>query len=303
MGAVVWANYRGEVAALSAALIWAIASVVYTGVGRQLSPLMLNLVKGLMAIALLVGTLLLTGKLFPRVPASAVGWLLLSGAIGIGFGDTAYFAALNRIGPRRTLVLEALAPPLAAILALVFLQERLPLLAWLGIGLTVSGVTWVVLERSTNAQTPLVQPVQGIIYGLLAAIGQAAGAVMSRAALAGSEINPLWSTLVRLIAAVIVLLIWLAFQPSSWQQVKVLRAPRLLAIVAGTAFASTYLGIWLQQLALKYSPTGIAQALTSTSPLFVIPFAMIGLGEKVSLRAVLGVVVAIAGVWLLFARS
>lgn len=295
-------NYPGELAALSAALIWAVASVIYTGVGRQLSPLVLNLVKGLIAIVLLIATLLLTGNLFPTVNPRSLALLLFSGAVGIGFGDTAYFGALNCIGPRRTLVLESLSPPLAAVLALIFLQEQLPALGWLGIGLTVFGVTWVVLERSREAVTPTVLPLRGIVLGLLAAGGQAGGAVMSRAALVGTDINPLWSTFVRLVGGIVILLIWLSVQRQSIQVLRPLRSRRLFMVVAGTAFVSTYLGIWLQQLSLKYAPTGVAQSLSATSPLFVIPIAVIFAGDKVSLRAVLGVVVAIAGVWLLFHR-
>jgi drug/metabolite transporter (DMT)-like permease len=75
----------------------------------------------------------------------SVAFLSLSGAIGIGFGDTAYFASLNCVGARRALLLEALAPPLTALFAGVFLGEILPPSAWLGIALTVVGVAWVVL--------------------------------------------------------------------------------------------------------------------------------------------------------------
>lgn len=295
-------NYPGELAALSAAFIWAVASVIYTGVGRQLSPLVLNLVKGLIAIVLLIATLLLTGNLFPTVSFRSLILLLLSGAVGIGFGDTAYFAALNCIGPRRTLVLESLSPPLAAVLALIFLQEQLPPSGWVGIVLTIVGVTWVVLERSREAVTPSVLPFRGIVLGLLAAGGQAGGAVMSRAALVGTDINPLWSTFIRLVGGIIILLIWLGVQRQSIRVLKPLRSPRLFIIVAGTAFISTYLGIWLQQLSLKYAPAGVSQSLSATSPLFVIPIAVIFAGDKVSVRAVLGVLVAIAGVWLLFNR-
>ncbi len=295
-------DYPGELAALSAALIWAVASVIYTGVGRQLSPLVLNLVKGLMAIVLLIATLLLTGNLFPTVSPHSLILLLLSGVVGIGFGDTAYFGALNCMGPRRTLVLESLAPPLAAVLALIFLQEQLPSSGWVGIGLTVLGVTWVVLERSREATTPSVLPFRGIVLGLLAAGGQAGGAVMSRAALVGTDINPLWSTFIRLVGGIAILLIWIGLQRQSIQVLKPLRSRRLFIVVAGTAFMSTYLGIWLQQLSLKYAPAGVAQSLCATSPLFVIPIAVIFAGDKVSVRAVLGVLVAIAGVWLLFNR-
>ncbi|PZV15175.1 MAG: EamA family transporter [Leptolyngbya sp.] len=296
------ADFRGEVAALSAAFIWAAASIVYTGVGRQLSPLVLNLVKGLIAIALLLLTLLFFGKLLPSVSLVPVLLLLLSGMIGIGIGDTAYFVALNSLGARRALVLESLSPPLGAFLALVFLQEQLAPLAWLGIGLTIAGVTWVVLERSPHPNGTLIHPpLRGIVAGLVAAVGQAIGAVLSRAALAGTDIDPLWSTLIRLLAGILILLIWFSAQKHPIQKLAPLRSRRLWGIVIMAAFASTYLGIWLQQIALKYAPTGIAQSLSATSPLFVIPFA-IATGEKVSLRAVFGAAIALAGVWLLFVR-
>ena len=296
------ADFRGEVAALGAAFIWAAASIVYTGVGRQLSPLVLNLVKGLIAIALLFLTLLFLGKLLPSVSLVPVLLLLISGVIGIGIGDTAYFAALNSLGARRALVLESLSPPLGAFLALVFLQEQLAPLAWLGIGLTIAGVTWVVMERSPQPNGTLTHPpLRGIVAGLVAAAGQAIGAVLSRAALAGTDVDPLWSTLIRLLAGILMLLIWFSAQKHPIQKLAPLRSRRLWGIVIMAAFASTYLGIWLQQIALKYAPTGIAQSLSATSPLFVIPFA-IATGEKVSLRAVFGAAIALAGVWLLFVR-
>lgn len=295
------ADWRGELAALGAALIWAVASVIYMEMGRQLSPLLLNFLKGMVAIGLLILTLLLTGTLLPQVDPTAVSLLLLSGAIGIGIGDTAYFQALNCLGARRSLVLESLAPPIAALLAMMFLQEQLTLSAWCGIALTIVGVVWVVVERTPDLPPSALHPLQGISYGVLAALTQAVGAVLSRSALAESSISPLWSSFVRLAAGVLVLLIWLIVQRRSPQELKPLRSRRLLLALIGTAFASTFLAIWLQQTSLKYAPAGVAQALSATSPLFVIPIA-IGLGEKVSLRAILGVLIALAGIWLLFDR-
>lgn len=295
-------DFQGELAAIGAALIWAVASVIYTGLGRQLSPLTLNLAKGWIAIALLLLTLIPQGHLFPAVSSWQVLVLLLSGAVGIGLGDTVYFAALNRLGARHTLMIESLAPPLSAVLALIFLGEVLPLTAWFGVALTTAGVIWVILERLPEHRQAATQPMRGIVFAVLAALTQAGGAVLSRTALAGSDINPLWSTLVRLVGGILILLIWLAVQRQSVQALQPLRSPRLLMIVALTAFASTYMGIWLQQISLKYAETGIAQSLSATSPLFVIPLA-IALGEKVSLRSILGVLVALVGIWLLFNRG
>ncbi|MGG6264767.1 DMT family transporter [Leptolyngbya sp. AN03gr2] len=294
-------QYRGELAALTAAFIWACGSIVYTGVGRQISPLALNFTKGWVAIVLLCLTFLITGQSIPSIEFTPFLMLFLSGVIGIGFGDTAYFSALNCIGARRTLLFETLAPPMSAVLALIFLQERLALSAWIGIGLTIAGVIWVILERTSEQQGNF-RPLLGSLYGLLAAIGQAAGAVMSRSALVSTEIDSLWSTLIRLFGGTIVLFIWILLRNQPREMIKPLRDRRLLTIIAGTAFISTYLGIWLQQTSLKYATTGIAQALSSTSPLFVIPLSR-AIGDRVSMRSVIGVLISLLGVSLLFHRE
>jgi drug/metabolite transporter (DMT)-like permease len=291
-------QHRGEFAALGAALIWASASVVYTGVGRQLSPLVLNFTKGWIAIALILFTFFLTGQSMPNLSATTIGLLALSGIVGIGLGDTAYFHALNCIGARRTLLFETIAPCLSALLAWIFLQETLPVQAWFGILLTLGGIIWVVLERVPNPGAIQNAPLRGLVFSLLAALGQAGGAVLSRAALIGSEIDSLWSTLIRLLGGTVVLLIWsLIEQPK--EIIKSVQSQRLFFVIAGTAFISTYLGIWLQQTSLKFAPTGIAQALSSTSPLFVLPIVRL-MGDRISLRSLIGVMIALLGVTLLF---
>ena len=299
-------NFKGELAALGAAFLWAIASVVYGRLGRQIPPLELNFLKGIVAIALLILTLLYSGQLLPEINPTALTLLLLSGGLGIGVGDTAYFSAINYLGPRRTLILETLAPPLAALLALIFLQEKLSSASWCGILLTILGVAWVVTERLPNSTPNTTHlTVRGISWGMLAAVSQANGAVLSRAALAQSSISPLWSTLVRLGAGVLVLVLWLLLKgkqqkaPESVSTLKVLHSWKVLGAIALTSFFSTYLGIWLQQTSLKFAPVGISQTLTSTSPLFVLPLVIL-MGETVSSRAILGVLIALGGVGLLF---
>ncbi len=293
-------NFGGELAALGAAFLWALSAVIYTQLGQKIPPLALNLSKGVIAIAFIAITLMLQGNSWPTgMKPLSLGFLLLSGVLGIGLGDTFYFEALNHLGARRTLLLEALAPPLSALIALIFLQEALSTGAWLGIFLTVLGVSWVISERVPEMSDRTINPVRGVSFALFSALGQAVGAVLSRAALAQTAINPLWSTLLRLIGGTVILFLWIVSQPQSQIKLNIWQSKRLLGIIAITAFFSTYLGIWLQQTALKYTATGIAQSLLATSPLFVLPIA-IGMGESVSFRAFLGVLVALGGIGLLF---
>ncbi|MEM8809300.1 MAG: DMT family transporter [Cyanobacteria bacterium P01_G01_bin.38] len=291
--------FRGEFAALSAAALWALATLLFGRLGKRLSPLVLNLVKGSIAIAFILLTLALRQQLTASLPGSSVGLLLLSGVIGIGLGDTAYFATVNALGPRRALLLEMLTPPLSAMIALITLQETLSPLAWLGIGLTLAGIAWVITERVPTFRHWPSRWQRGLILGILAALGQSVGAVLSRAALADTAVDPLWSTLLRLAAGLVFMIGLLGVRPDLRSGLQPLRSPRLIGGVAIAAFFGTYLAIWLQQTALKFAPTGIAQSLLATSPIFVLPMALL-IGERVTLRAVLGALVALVGVCLLF---
>jgi len=292
-------DFKGELAALCAAFLWAVSSLVYGRLGQRIPPLELNLLKGMIAIALLVFTLFLSRDFLPAIPPTALSLLLLSGVIGIGLGDTAFFAALNCLGARRALLMETLAPPVTAILALIFLQEELSIRAWYGILLTILGVAWVVTERapSSSGSTHLLR---GIGFGMLAAIALASGAVLSRAVFATTNISALWAALLRLSGGVLILLPWLWLrQKQSRSQLETLRSIPVIGSIFFAAFAGTFLGIWLQQTAIKFTAAGIALTLTNTSPLFVLPLAVC-LGERVSLRASLGVVIALSGIAVLF---
>ncbi|MFP4337048.1 MAG: DMT family transporter [Halothece sp.] len=291
--------FKGELAALFAAFLWASSSVVYSRLGQQLSPLLLNFLKGAIALFLLAITLLVTSDGLPYLPRNSILILTISGVIGVGFGDTVFFSSLKYLGARRALLFETLAPPLAAIIALIFLQEALSVYAWLGIGLTLVGVATVISERTSNEDITRDELIVGSLLGLGGAIAQAVGAVLSRTAFTDFDINPLWSTTIRLAAGTL-FLIPLLYPLRQELQIPYLKwSWRLWGIIFVTAFASTYLAIWLQQISLKFTATGIAQTLSSTSPLFVLPIVAF-LKEPITLRAIGGVIIAILGIAVLF---
>ena len=143
----------GELASLSASGVWATASLIFSRLGKTISALALNWLKCVIALVLMVISLLiLEGTVWP---ASLGLWettiLAISGVVGLTLGDTAFFHALNRIGPRRTLLLGAMSPPMTAILAVPVLGEPLDAAMIVGMSLTMGGVVWVILERHPDA--------------------------------------------------------------------------------------------------------------------------------------------------------
>lgn len=289
-------NFMGEIAALGAAFVWALSSTIWQRVGQQIPAVVLNLLKGAIALVMLLATILILGKSLPAVNPNVLIMLLISGALGIGIGDTAFFIVLKYLGARRALLLETLSPPLTALFGLIFLQEKLSPIACIGILLTICGVAWVIAERTAETTLPSKHLWQGLGISLLGQTAHAAGAVLSRAAFAQIDIDPLWTAALRLSGGMAVMLCFLNSKNlGTFQQLK---APKILGAIILAAFLGTYLGIFLQQTSLKYAPAAIAQALSSTSPLFVLPLAVLA-GEKVSFRAFVGVVCAIGGIALL----
>ena len=294
------APFAGEIAALSAAFIWAVATFLYARTGNQAPALFLNLIKGSLAVLMLGLTILVLGDAVPTLTASQWMWLAGSGVVGISIGDSAYFSAIKRVGPSQTLLIESLAPPLTGVLALCFLEEAIGFWAWTGIFLTMSGILWVVTEHRPQGRPNL----PGIGFAALAALCQAGGMVMSRQVMVSSSITPLWAALVRLAAASLVL--WtvlpllkpeLILRRDSWRAIGTARNGWLLFTLA--VFLGTFLGIWLQQASLKLTSAAIAQTLISVSPLFALGLARLS-GHKVSRRSLVGALVTLAGVALFF---
>ena len=293
-------DFSGEVAALSAACLWSIASVVYSKLGLTIPPLQLNLIKGIIAIGFFIFTILITGELFPSIATLPMCLLLLSGVIGISLGDTLFFNTINSLGPRRTLLMQTLTSPMSAIFGLIFLQEKLNSLAWCGILVTLLGVAWVISERTADDRNVSTEEFkEGVVFGIFTSIAGAIAAVMARGAIGDTEISPLWAALLRLSAGTLILSVWSLSKQQTSFILSNLNNPRIIGGTIFAAFFGTYLGIWLQQTAIKFTSVGIASTLLQTSPIFVIPFA-IWMGEKVTVRAILGVFISIAGIALLF---
>jgi drug/metabolite transporter (DMT)-like permease len=292
-------DFKGEIAALSTAILWAIATVIYGKVGITIPPLILNTIKGILAIASIGITLIIWKGDTAALPLTPMLLLLTSGAIGIGLGDKAFFNTLKNLGARRTLLLETLAPPLTALLAAIFLNEQLRLQSWGGISLTVVGVAWVITERSPQAAIAAENLKTGVIWGMLAELAQATGAVLSRTALMNTAISPLWSSLLRISAGVAIAIVLILLQGRQGQFLKIQWSWRVVGLLMVAAFIGTHLAIWLQQTGLKYAPAGVAQTLASTSPLFALPLAAMQ-GDRITWRTFGGVCLAIAGIGLLF---
>ena len=285
----------GGVFALTSALMWAIAAILFMRLGDKVSPLGMNLGKGIVAIICLGILLLLTDT--SSVTNHTFLFLGISGLLGITFGDTFYFMALIRLGPRLVLILATLIPVATVFLAVLILQERPSFISWLGILLTLLGVTWVLWER-TPIRHQLNNWKTGIKYGVLSVLCCASGVIFSKMVIEST--SALKATFIRQLWGVVGLILWgfIGFHLKSW--LRPLANPILLKRLLFASFVGTFLGTWLCLSALKYTDASIAATLNSTSPIFILPLAFFILKEKISFRAIISSVIAVLGVGLIF---
>jgi len=292
--------FHGEVAAVGAALVWAVATWIYSQFSHRFSALQLNIVKGVVASVLMMCVIPLSVDQIPPISTTHFVVLALSGVIGIAIGDSAYFASLKRIGPNKTLLLESLAPPLSGVLALLALGSVLPIQGWLGVIITTLAVSLTVFHSDG---TPL--DWRGVGFGLVASVCQASGVVISHYALVAGDLPPLLGALIRLsmgVAVVMVIIGWVEKKPYRTMKEHLCQLGKngfmwLLAAI----FVGTFLALWLQQVALKHANPAVAQSLIATSPLFML-IIYATKGEAISKRAIVGTITAVAGISLFFMK-
>ncbi|KIE21854.1 membrane protein [Vibrio sinaloensis] len=294
--------YQGEVAALAAAVVWALATWIYSQFSHRFTALQLNILKGTIASIMMLIALPITSVNIVKPDTSHLLILAISGVIGIAIGDSAYFASLKRIGANKTLLLESLAPPLSGVLALLVLGSVLTFQSWLGVIVTTVAVTFVIFQPEEQSQSI---SMTGVMFGLLASVCQASGVVISHYALVAGDLPPLLGALIRLSVGVLAVVLVIGFiEKSPFEETKrhlrSLSQPAFIWLLAAI-FVGTFLALWLQQIALKHANPAVAQTLIATSPLFMLLIYLFK-GIRVTRQSVFGTLAAIIGISLFFVQ-
>jgi drug/metabolite transporter (DMT)-like permease len=295
-------NFIGEIAALATAVFFALTALIFTSTGRSVGSQVTNRMRLTFALIYLVIVNLVLFR--EPLPFSAESyrwiWLSLSGVIGLSLGDAFLFRSLISLGPRLGTLLLSLAPIFGSIIAWVFFKETLTLLQITGIVLALAGIGWVVLSHEEPLNTPHGHTRRGVIFGVLAGLGQAVGLVFSKQGMFG-DFSPFQANAIRMLAAVIFIWIWAAFDGKAGETLNGLRGkPQVIALLALGAFVGPVLGVTSSLLAIQYAEIGVASTLMALTPVIILPISYFVFKEKVGWQAILGTALAIAGVAVLF---
>ncbi len=300
--------YTGELIAISTVLCWTISVQFFEAASKRVGATPVNIIR--IATALVLFSLFLLFKSNTLVPLDFPlrAWLFLglSGIIGFFIGDIFLFKALVEIGPRMSMLIFSLAAPVAALIGWAFLDETYVIHQWVGMVITLSGVSLVILEKQPTVMTgkslrSRAVTLKGVMFGVGGMLGQACGYVMSKTGMQTDTgyLDAFAATQIRALAAFACFIVFFTLRGQWGRVFEAVKNTRALAYTATGALVGPFLGVSLSLMTLHYLSTGVASTFLSMTPVCIIPFSIYLHKERVSLRAFAGALVAVAGIWLL----
>lgn len=293
-----------ESLALAAACCWAVASLFSASAARHLGAFAFSRWR-MACVSLMLWSVSLASGGWQSLDSGSIEVMALSGLVGIFIGDTALFAAMNCLGPRRAVVLFACHSLFSVLLGYLVLGETLKGLTLVGCMLVASGVMGAVLfgrreGESHHWEQDNGKLAVGVALGLLSALCQASATLMVKPVMAG-DIDAVSASAVRMSTALglHLLLLWSgaaiakARLPINWA---------VLGKVAINGFLSMGVGMTLILYALRYGEVGLVAMLSSVSPVLILPLLWVVQKRAPAKGAWLGAMVTVIGTMLIVSR-
>ena len=281
----------GALAALGSAVAWAVTSLLARSLMSELGSVGVNAIRSTIGGVLLIAWVLATAGAGVFTAISASGWLLLGLSIvtAIALGDTVFFESTRAIGVGRAMTISTTYPLGAAVIAAAFLNEPVTVPIAVGSLVTMAGLVLIVAPWAERA--PEERFWFGVGAAAIASLAWAVSTVLVKPPL--SEMGPVTAQAIRLPVASMVL--WLTPWARSVPRAFV-RSSRAVQIRIAILGAITSVSSVMFVAGVKHAGVAVASVLSSTAPMFAIPFAVVFLGERITLRAFLGIVLTLAGI-------
>ncbi|MCY9835654.1 DMT family transporter [Aeromonas media] len=286
--------------ALAAASLWAVAALISVKPARHLGAFAYSRWRMFLVSLMLASASLITGG-WQTLTESALPLLALSGLIGIFVGDTALFACMNRLGPRRSGLLFSCHALFSALLGLWLFGEQLGGGRLVGALLVLAGVMLAILfgRRGNAQQRNEWEQVRGhlavgIALGLTAALCQSLGAIIAKPVMMAGDVDAVSASGIRMGSALL-----------AHCALRVLRVPlamphnpinrQVLGMIGINGFLAMALGMTLILVALRQGDVGMVAILSSTTPVILLPLLWWHSGMRPALPAWAGALLATLG--------
>ncbi len=322
--------FLGEILALCVAILWTVSSLSAEQASRHYGSSLFNILRMIEAI-LMIGLVLwvCTGSPLPLHATQQVWfYLALSSLAGYIIGDFFFLQCFILIGARWGELFMTIAPLAAALTGWMLLGEEMSSLAWLGMFVTMAGICMSVLSKNEDGkrkrQVKIKLPARGIIYGLIAGIGQGVGLVLSKIGMVHYResisqatlladashlanydmLMPFAATLIRCAVALAGFVVMYSIARAAGKESHTLslyfQNRRIFGLATLSTICGPFIGVALSLAATLFTSTGITQTIMSLVPVLILYPSHLLFKTKITPTEVVGAIISVCGVALFF---
>lgn len=292
-----------ELAALAAAACWALTTIITPAPAAHLGAFAFTRIRMLMVFCMLAVWVAISGG-WQTIDQEMAEPIILSGITGIFLGDTALFATMIRMGPRRTSILFSTNAPMSVILGWIFLGEVLAVRQLAGVLTVFAGVLLAIAFGKRKSQLHQWESISGPVWigvalGLFAGLMQAVGSLIARPVME-TGVDPVAVSAMRVGIAVICFYMALFLLPGTAMRARNPLTPEVVMITALSGILAMAIGMTLILFALSGGKVGIVSTLSATTPALVLPLIWMRTREPPAIAAWIGALLVIIGSGLIF---
>ncbi len=284
----------GEVFALTTAVFWAFAVILFKKSGEKVPPFALNFFRVGVGSFLFILTFIVTREpLFGVAPLKDYLILTISGVIAIAIADTFFHMCLNTVGAGINALVDTLYSPSIIFFAYFLLGEKLGSWHYGGMVLIMSGVI-ITTRIKLPAGITRKQLLTGIMWGVLSMLTLGLGIVIAKPVLNRSSV--LWATAVRQIGCFLVMIPVALLLPSRRNIFSTFIPHSHWKFMIPATILGSYLALIFWIAGMKYTQVGAAAILNQTSSVLILIFASLFLKESFTKYKLIAAIFATAGI-------
>lgn len=288
----------GIIAALTAALSWAISAAFYKRGAQNVSPIAANLIRAIppLIVLAIVAFFLNLYVIIPFLDSRQLWLIFGSSLFAFVLGDALYFVTIQNIGVSRGVPLTAIYPLFVLVFQVLFLAQPISFLIFPAALVTVAGVVILSHQLESSSDTDQSRTRSTLWIGVGAAFGTAL--CWSISILLLSEVlqttNLVLVAVIRLVIAFMILLPLVGGQRLIQEQAPLSQRQTLFLSIGGLfALCFGYLGF---ALSLQLLDTTSAALLSSLTPLFAAVIGWRSLQEQLDIKTVIGIIACFIGI-------
>ena len=139
MNQIISYPYFGELSAISAAICWSIAVIIFKSASKELSPFLITALKNSIALFFFIISFLIFDipLWYSELIFSDYIKIIISGILGMGFADILFIYALSQIGANRIAIMNCFEPAVIYCFSILFLGTILTLQQLTGFAIVI----------------------------------------------------------------------------------------------------------------------------------------------------------------------